>query len=582
MAFLKSFFDSKETPMYESSDAAIGENRRLRVVCLGAGYSGLMMAIAVREKLSAEDLDFQVYEKNADLGGTWLLNRYPGCQCDIPAHNYQFSFEPKPDWSNYYATSEQIQAYMSQVARKYRCEEYIKYSHEIIGARWDDTEAKWHLTIKSGDTQFDDICDVFINAGGVLNNWNWPNIPGISSYQGKLLHSADWDPTFDFQDKTVAVIGIGSSGVQIMPELAKVAKDVILFARSPTWISPSGIGEPGPEDPEIDREYNYAQKELTRFKEDPQYLLQHRKDLQINRIAGFKQFIMGTSSQVQAMAGCEMAMREILGATEKGQAVLEKLLPDFPVGCRRLTPGLGFLEAFTKDNTHLEWKNIREITKTGILTNDGRHLDFDAICCATGFDNSFRPRFPVTGRNGFDLAKKWKEEGPEGYFGVTVAGMPNYFTFVGPNSPVSNGSLVQAIQGTAIYIAKCLKKMQKQSIHSMEISSKAQSDFNEHCQAYLKKTVWAGPCSSWYKQGTADGKIVAVYCGSTYHFLEALKEPRWEDYHFTYGPRSQNRFHYLGNGLTVGEAMGRGDMGITQTFNFEDYWNLFNSPVLFQ
>ncbi|KAJ5303741.1 hypothetical protein N7476_010540 [Penicillium atrosanguineum] len=569
--------------MHELSIAAIGENRQIRVVCLGAGYSGLMMAIAVREKFHTEDLEFQVYEKNADLGGTWLVNRYPGCQCDIPTHNYQFSFEPKPDWPNYYATSEQIHQYMTQVACKYRCEDFFKYSHEVVKARWDDEEAKWHITVKSGDAQFVDICDVFINAGGVLNNWNWPSIPGISSYRGKLLHSADWDLNFEFQDKTVAVIGIGSSGVQIMPELAKVAKSVTLFARSPTWISPSGIGEPGPGDPEIDREYKYTERELIRFRDDPQYLLRHRKDLQINRITGFRQFIIGTPSQLQAMAACETAMREILGTTDKGRTVLEKLLPDFPVGCRRLTPGLGFLEAFTKDNTHLEWKNIREITKRGILTSDGRHLDFDAICCATGFDNSFQPQFPVTGRNGFDLAKKWKEEGPEAYFGVTLAGMPNYFSFVGPNSPVSNGSLVQAIQGTAIYIAKCLKKMQTQSIRSMEISLKAQNDFNEHCQAYLKTTVWAGPCSSWYKQGTADGKIVAIYCGSTYHFLEALKEPRWEDYHFTYVPISQNnRFYYLGNGMTVGEVTGRGDMGITQTFSFEDYWNLFNSPVLFQ
>lgn len=370
--------------------------------------------------------------------------RYPGCQCDIPAYNYQFSFAPESHWSRYYATAEEIHAYMGKTAREYGCEEYIKYNHEIKNAVWNDDEAKWYITVNTGNVDFTDVCDVFVNAGGVLSNWKWPNIPGIELFKGKLLHSADWDQTYDFRDKTVALIGIGSSGVQIMPELVKTAKSVTMFARSPTWISPSGIGEPGPNDPEIDADYNYHPKELARFKNDPQYLLDHRKALQVNRIAGFTQFIMDTPSQIEAIAGCERAMREILSRTEKGRAALSKLIPDFPVGCRRLTPGLGFLDAFSKDNAYLEWQNLVEITPTGIFTNDGRLLEFDAICCATGFDNSFKPQFPIIGRDGIDLAEKWEKEDAEAYFGITVAGMPNYFSqslrFPFLLSTCSNGS----------------------------------------------------------------------------------------------------------------------------------------------
>ncbi|KIX03853.1 uncharacterized protein Z518_07406 [Rhinocladiella mackenziei CBS 650.93] len=570
--------DIGNTP-YTYPDTPIGATRPLRVVCMGAGYSGLMMAIIMRSKMMDSNLEFQIYEKNADQGGTWLVNRYPGCQCDIPAHNYEFSFEPFAEWPNYYATSEQIHEYMRMVFEKYRCEEFCKFHHKIVSATWNDREGKWELGVESKDDIFTDICDVFINAGGVLDNWKWPDIPGIETFKGKLMHSASWDQGFDFTDKSVAVIGIGSSGIQILPQVAKKARHTTLFARSQTWITPSaGITEPGPDDPDVDDALNYSEKELARFKKDPNYLLQHRKSLQDGRIQGFKQFILGSPGQKEAMMMFSASMNERLGKSEKGRRIARQLIPEFPVGCRRLTPGQGFLETLLEDRVTLEWKNLDRLTENGILTKDGRLVECDAICCATGFDNSFKPRFPVIGKGNVALADQWSDT-PEGYFGIAVSGFPNYFTFIGPNSPISNGSLVQAIQMAGIYIAKCISKIQTQSVKSMDVTPEAQADFNEHCRIYLANTVWSSSCSSWYKQGTTNGKVVAVYCGSSYHFIEALKEPRWEDYRFEYlGPAGRsNRFVYLGNGMTLCETRGK-SVGATQTLNFEEYWNLFNLP----
>lgn len=154
--------------------------------------------------------------------------------------------------------------------------------------------------------------------------------------------------------------------------------------------------------------------------------------------------------------------------------------------------------------------------------------------------------------------------------------------FIGPNSPISNGSLVQAIQMSGIYIYNCITKLQSQNIQSMVVSDKASEEYNEHCQEYLKHTVWVSPCRSWYKRGTVDGRVVAIYSGSCYHFIEALRQPRWEDYYFQYMPsKKKNRFAYLGNGFTKREMEGK-TVGDTQTLDFEEFWNLMQLPGIYE
>ncbi|OQU97611.1 hypothetical protein CLAIMM_03513 isoform 2 [Cladophialophora immunda] len=429
----------------DSSTSPIGEHQPKRVVCIGAGYSGLMMAIIAEQKMKHHNVAFQVYEMNPDLGGTWLVNRYPGCQCDIPAHNYAFSFAPNPAWPNYYATSEQIHAYMKDVAAKFGCESHFAYGHKVTSAVWSDRACKWNLTVKANGQEFQDSCDVLINAGGVLkfekpldpekqpltsfSNWRWPAIPGIERFRGKLLHSADWDTTYDWSGKNVAVIGIGSSGIQIVPKVAKTAKHVDFFVRSPTWISPApGINEPTPEDPDVDEEYNYAPHELERFETDPEYLRRHRVFLADKRIQNFKRSMAGSKVQEETDQVFRSTMLARLGESPKGKEIASWLLPKFPVGCRRLTPGPGFLEALTQDNVDSWWDFIDEITETGIKLKDGTHRDLDAIFCATGFDTTFQPRFPLIGRNAVNLADRWASEEPEAYFSITVPDMPNYFS----------------------------------------------------------------------------------------------------------------------------------------------------------
>lgn len=410
----------------------------------------------------------------------------------------------------------------------------------------------------------------------IFSNWKWPNIEGLQDFKGKLIHSANWDQDFDFTGKKVANIGIGSSGVQIVPQLANIVDSMDVYIRTQTWISPApGINEPTGSDPEMDAELNFTDKTLDIFK-DPKTLRDYRAAIMDRRSSNFKRFIADSDLQLKAQELFRKIMIERLGNSAKGQQAAKLLLPDFPVGCRRLTPGPGFLEAITQVNVELRWDDIARITEKGILTRSGEEKEYDVIVCATGFDTSFCPAFPLIGRGGVNLATKWTTELPKAYFGLTVPDMPNYFSFIGPNSTISNGSLVLGIQMTAVYIYKWLDKLQTEDIRSFAVRHEVNDEYNEHMQTYLKRTVWTGNCRSWYKRGTIDGPVVAVYGGTTFHFMEAIKNPRWEDFDIERLSKT-NRFSYLGNGFTKRETVG-GTIGTTQTLDFEQYWRLFVPP----
>lgn len=353
-----------------------------------------------------------------------------------------------------------------------------------------------------------------------------------------------------------------------------------LHVRSKTWISPApGINEPTDQDPEMDGDYNFSNKTLEMFR-DPEVLRSYRAAIMDRRIDNFRRNMAEGELQKKAQEMFRKSMTERLGDTEKGRILAKTLLPDFPVGCRRQTPGPGFLEALGKDNVEMRWDDIASITETGIRSHSGEEREYDAIICATGFDTTFQPAFPIVGRNGVNLGKRWQAERPKAYFGIAVPDMPNYLCFVGPNSPISNGSLVIGIQTTAIYIYKWLEKLQTEGIRSFAVREDANEEYNQHVQRYLERTVWTRDCRSWYKRGTIDGPVVAIYGGTTFHFIEALKNPRWEDFHLERCPEAKtNRFAYLGNGFTLRETK-RGTVGATQTIDFDEYWKLFVLPEI--
>ncbi|KAF8849457.1 FAD/NAD(P)-binding domain-containing protein [Acephala macrosclerotiorum] len=413
--------------------------RKLRVVCVGAGYSGLMLAYYVKVMNMESCINLCIYEKNSDIGGVWFENRYPGAAYDVPA---------------------QILAYIKRTAAKYGLDKPVKLNSKVIES------------VNQNGIIIEDEADVLVNTSGVVNKWKMPSIEGLSDYKGKLVHSANWDETFDWAGKKVAVIGNGESGCQTVPHLQAKASKLVHFFRQPTWIIPN-----------------------------------------------------------LAVTGL---MRNL---PNNDEALIKQLIPDFPIGCRRITPNNGYLQAIQAPNASFSMAPILRITETGIETTKGEE-DFDLIVCATGFDNSFRPYWPVTGKNGVSLNEKWNH-GPQAYMGICAPDMPNYFMFVGPNSLYAHGDSLPTMEWTAEYILKWRKK-----IATMVVKHQILDDFNISSHEFLRRTVWAGSCRMWWKEGSVapDGKIIAMYAGSVLHF-------KGENFEIEYN--SKNRFRFVGNGLSV-------------------------------
>ncbi|KAM5344687.1 hypothetical protein ACJ41O_010549 [Fusarium nematophilum] len=514
--------------------------RKLRVVCVGAGYAGLMVAYKWKYQTPMEDfVDLVIYEKNSDVGGTWLENRYPGVACDVPAHIYTFSFEPNPDWTSFYASGPEIWDYIKRTTNKYNLDERVQFNTKVVSSIWDDGAGKWKIQVERNGTIVKDEADVLINGSGILNKWRWPDIKGLDSFRGDKMHSARWDASADWTGKRVAIIGNGSSAIQILPKLQPKAAKIVNYIRNPTWISANYVAEVTPEG----KNFQYTEQERKEFRENPAKLLEVRKEIEHHFNKFFQAFRLGTPLQQELEGTFRETMQSRLNHDPE---LCAKLIPDWKVGCRRLTPGEGYLEALRAPNVAAEFGAIERITETGIQTKNGTE-EFDMIVCATGFDVSFLPFWELVGKNGVRLADQWRDD-PSAYFGVCAPNMPNYFIFNGPNCPVGHGSLLAVMEWTAEYILRWCKKIATEDIRSITVDEAATAEYNTYSQEFLKRTVWASGCRSWYKNNKEDGKVTAMYGGSILHYKEIMESFRTEDFHFDY--LAGNRFRFMGNGLT--------------------------------
>ncbi|KAI1344236.1 cyclohexanone monooxygenase [Xylariaceae sp. FL0016] len=530
--------------------------RKIRIIHVGAGATGLCAAFKMERQL--EDYELVCYEKNDEIGGTWLENRYPGCACDVPAHIYTYTFEPKWDWKSYYAYSPEIHQYFMDFCEKYDLRKYIKLQHKVVSAVWHEDRGQWEVTVEHGGQTFTDWCDVLVNASGLLNKWRWPSIPGLDTFNGKLVHSACWDQSVNYQDKRVAVLGTGSSAIQILPQVQKSASLVKSFMRGTTWISPPmprapvevpDRGDEGEEpDPDVAQRW-YRPQEMERFRDDPEYLLKYRKTIEYGINRGFEIFYKNS----EASKGAEAYMRSEMKRRLKDDPVLtERMTPSWPVGCRRLTPGDGYLEALTQPNVECIFQDITSIDEKGLRTEDGSYHEVDIVVCATGFDMAWTPHFKLLGRGGRDIKEAWSPL-PQCYLGLAAPGFPNYFVMNGPRGNLGNGTVLPCLETELEFVIAAVRKMQSDRIKILDVRAEVTDQLNEYIDAWHETSVFSADCKSWYKNNTKDGKVMC-WGGSSIHFLKTLKTPRWE--HFDIGYMDDNMWAFLGNGRIRAEIQG--------------------------
>lgn len=553
---------------YRIRESPMGTKRKMKIIFMGMGCSGINFAYQLERQM--ENMELVVYEKNADVGGTWLENRYPGCACDIPSVCYQYSWQRKPDWSQYYSGSKEIYQYFRDVSDSNDLSKYAKFNHKIVEAEWLDTDGKWKVTIMRNNDPADifvDYADFFLHGGGVLNSWKWPNIKGLQSFTGPLIHTARWDENLNLQGKKVLVIGAGSSSVQVVPTIIQKVDRLYVVARSAIWITagfaPTYAGENG-------ANFDYSEKTRQRFKTDESFYLSYCKAIESELNVRFKFLLNGTQDAIEAK---EYSIQEMRRKLERKPELFDKIIPsNFGVGCRRPTPGNGFLEALTEEKTTVITDMLQEITPTGFITADGRHHEIEVIVCATGFDTSFRPQFPIIA-NGFNLQDRYSSNDLVGYLGLSAPEVPNYFIFIGPYGPLGHGSVVPMVEAYTNYIMQVLKKAQIEDIKKIQVKRSVAEEFTRHADLFLKRTAWSGPCSSWFKAGDSGRKPVC-WPGSRVHYLSMLQTPRFEDFDIEY--LSKNCFGFLGDGFDVREFDGRDITWYYGLLNGED-----KQPIVF-
>ncbi|KAL3466456.1 hypothetical protein BJX64DRAFT_302167 [Aspergillus heterothallicus] len=529
-------------------EAAIHNERHVKVICVGAGASGLCLAYKLQR--SFENFDLTIYEKNPEVSGTWYENRYPGCACDVPSHNYVYSFEPKADWSSVYAGSSEIRSYFVDFARKYKLGRYIRTSHLVTETRWVEEKGQWHVQVQNlttGET-VSDWCHILVHATGYLNKPSWPAIPGIEQYNGVKLHSADYDASVSLEGCDVLLIGGGSSAVQILPAIQPIVKSVTIFIRSPIWVLPDISSEAG----------KFSAEQIEQFVAEQEKVLALRQENERTMNSIFTMYLKNTVLQQQCKHLLESKMRKLLQDSEHEK----HLIPDFAVGCKRVVPsGFRYLKTLKKANVKVVYGSVTSFTPTGCTststntnTNTNSTHAGDVIICATGFDTSYIPRYPILGPGNLNLQTKWASEQTStisGYMGVGIPSFPNTFTMLGPYTPVSNGPTLIAIEAQADYICSFIDRYQTEPIHSFVPKREACDEFRAHVKQFMDAhSVWSDNCRNSHNNHQVGGRTPTTWPGSTLHYLEAMREPRADDWKIRY---RGNRFTWLGTGVSQTE-----------------------------
>ncbi|KAF2741842.1 FAD/NAD(P)-binding domain-containing protein [Sporormia fimetaria CBS 119925] len=539
-------------------------SRKLKVLTVGAGFSGILMAYQIQKH--CQNIEHVIYEKNADLGGTWLENRYPGAACDIPSHAYTYNFALNPDWPRFFSYAPDIHKYLQKVVEVFDLAKYITFNTEVMCAKWQDGAGKWKITLKQTSSdggsarEFTEECDLFLYATGILNNFKWPDIPGLDSFKGRVVHTARWDPEYQaeqWKNDRVAVIGSGASSIQTVPTMQPHVKHLDIFIRTGVWFV------------QIANNYGhnkeYDEQERDAFRHDPKALVAHAKDIedQINGLWGM--FYDGSKLQKGTQELFKQRMRKFI----KDDRLLQGFTPKFAVGCRRITPGDPYMKAIQEPNVDVHFTPVTQITPTGVVGADGTTRDVDTIVCATGFDVSYRPRFPVIGKGGVNLADKWKHA-PEAYLGLACPDMPNWVQFIGPTWPVENGSVTGPLLSVSEYTIQLIHKMQREHIKSFVPRQDITDAFNEHAQEWVKHTVWKDDCRSWYKDNDT-GRVNAVWPGSSLQYSEVIRAPRYEDFDITY--LHKNPWAHLGMGFARANVEKGADLSpYLQLENIDPKW----------
>ena len=479
--------------------------RNPRVVIIGAGMSGMLMAI----KLTESGLDnFQIYEKAGDIGGTWRENTYPGIGCDVAAHYYTYQGVPNPEWSTRLPQGAEIQQYLLGVVEKHDLRQRVVFNKEVDHAHHDGEH--WTVCFKDGEVV---EADFVVACCGLLHHPRYPSIPGLDAFAGAKFHSARWDHSVPLEGKRVGVIGTGSTGAQIISKLSQRSLQLKVFQRTPQWIFPLP-----------DRRYGRLDKALVRMFPGVAKLIHHTYRVAFENL--FAAAVLKPCWQRRLMSRlCKWNLN-----TVRDPALREKLTPNFLPLCKRLVMSTEFYPAIQRSNVELIVDDIDHIEAQGVVTKDGVLHEVDVLALATGFDAHayFRP-LDLRNAQGRTLSEAWKE-GPYALRTVAVPGFPNFFFTLGPQSPIGNFSAISISETQINYIVRCIEMCRSGTFKTLDPTAEATEKFNAFVRAAMPDTIWVTGCTNWYMSKNG---VPSAWPYSGIRFRKELRMPDLSEFAVT-------------------------------------------------
>ncbi len=477
------------------------------VVIIGAGIAGLCAAIRLR---ASGVHNIRILEQSAEVGGTWRDNTYPGCACDVPSHLYSYSFAPNTQWTRPYPQQKEIQSYVLEVTKQYEIRALIHFDTTVTALHWVPEQSAWRITC-GGQTQ-PLLARYVIVATGPLNKPLIPDLPGIHTFAGEVFHSGQWNHGVSLAGKRVAVLGTGASAVQFVPEIAPSAAQVTVFQRTAAWVLPRW-----------DQPYGVLQRWAYRWVPGLQRLSRWR-------VYWFNEWIgmgfMGSKwMQTQLRRLAEHHLRHQVA----DQSLLAALTPSFSPGCKRLLISNTWFPTLQRSNVALVTQAAKAVTPQGVLGADGRHYACDVIIWGTGFKaTEFIAPMQIYGEQdpaiaaaqpnspAPELGDLWRRGPAATHLGITVAGFPNFFMLVGPNTGLGHNSLIFMIECQVNYIVGALSDQRARGRPVLRLRPDVQQDGYGQVQHKMRATVWASGCKSWYQN--ADGHIDTLWPAYTWEY----------------------------------------------------------------
>ncbi|PWJ52763.1 Predicted flavoprotein CzcO associated with the cation diffusion facilitator CzcD [Quadrisphaera granulorum] len=477
------------------------------VAVIGAGVAGLATAIQLKRRGRES---FVVLERGDDVGGTWRDNTYPGVACDVPAPLYAYSFRPQPAWTHRYARGAQVQEYLRTSTREEGLAPHVRLRTDVLDASWEsdddggvDAGGRWHVTAATPDGVLRVRARVLVTAVGRFGAPHTPEVAGLDGFSGPVVHTGRWDARLDLRGLRVGVVGTGASAVQVVPALAGVAEQVVVFQRTAPWIVPRGDAEVAP-------------GERSALERDPAAVAALRAGLLAELDAG----IAARRRHRPALEALRARAREHLAAQVPDGPLRRALTPAYEVGCKRVLLSDDYYPTLLRSDVALEPSALARVEGSTAVAGSGARHELDALVLATGFTTSTPPiAARLHGRSGLALAQRWAG-GMTAYASTAVPGFPNLFLLGGPHAVLGHSSAIDVLEAQVEHVLGALEHLRRHGpgARPLEVGEAAEAAYLREVDALAADTVWDdGGCTSWYRDERS-GRLALLWPASAAEF----------------------------------------------------------------